>query len=89
MGDVELAQLRALGARAARYINLHEGVGSVSLAIDPAIVHTVSSIELPVAEAAPAETVTASAATAKMAAAVQSHDDDDTSAAWDDFVGTL
>lgn len=91
MGDVELAQLHALGARAARYINLHEAVGSVSLAIDPAIVHVVSTIESPVAEAALPETATASAATAKMAAAVEQcrDDDDDTTAAWDDFVGTL
>jgi hypothetical protein len=91
MGDVELAQLHALGARAARYINLHEAVGSVSMAIDPAIVHAVSTIELPVAEAALPETATASAATATMAAAVeQSRDDDDeTTAPWDEFVGIL
>jgi hypothetical protein len=91
MGDVELAQLHALGAGAARYINLHEAVGSVSLAIDPAIVHAVSTIELPVAEAALPETATASAATAKMAAAVEQSrdDDDDTTAPWDEFLGTL
>lgn len=86
-GDVELAQLQALGARAVRYVNLHEAIGSVSLAIDPALVCTVSTIELPVAEATLAETASAAAATAKMVAAAQS--DDDSSAEWSEFVEIL
>ncbi|CDO91607.1 hypothetical protein AWC29_05180 [Mycobacterium triplex] len=53
--DVELAQLQALGARAVRYVNLHEAIGSVPLAIDPVLVCTVSTIELPVAESTLAE----------------------------------
>ncbi len=87
MGDVEMAQLHALGARAARYVNIHEAFGSVSLAIDPALIRAVSSIELPVVEAAVAETAAAAAATVSMAAAVQS--DDDSSPEWTEFVEIL
>jgi hypothetical protein len=86
-GDVELAQLQALGARAARYVNRHEAIGSVSLAIDPALICTVSTIELPVAEATLAETAAAAAATMRMVAAEQS--DDDSSPAWSEFVEIL
>jgi hypothetical protein len=86
-GDVELAQLQALGARAVRYVNLHEAIGSVSLAIDPALVCTVSTIELPVAEATLAETASATAATARMVTAAQS--DDDSSPGWSKFVEIL
>ncbi|MCB9441117.1 MAG: hypothetical protein H6523_12825 [Mycolicibacterium sp.] len=66
MGDVELTELHGLGARAVRYVNLHEAIGSVSLAIDPAVVGTVSTIELPVVEAALPETAAARSAVAKM-----------------------
>lgn len=85
--DVELAQLPGLGAHAVRYVNLHEAIGSVSLAIDPSLVCTVSTIELPVADATLAETASAAAATARMVAAAQS--DDDISPAWSDFVEIL
>lgn len=86
-GDVELMELNALGARAARYINLHEAKGSVSVAIDPALIRTVSTIELPVAEAMLPETAAAAAATANMMTDVQS--DNNTDDAWCDFIGTL
>jgi hypothetical protein len=86
-GDVELAQLQALGARAVRYVNLHESIGSVSLAIDPALVCTVSTIELPVPQATLPETASAAAATARMVAAAQS--DDDSSPRWSEFIEIL
>jgi hypothetical protein len=86
-GDVELAQLQALGAHAVRYVNLHEAIGSVSLAIDPSLVCTVSTIELPVAEATLAATASAAAATTRMVAAAQS--DDDGSPEWSEFVEIL
>lgn len=87
LGDVELEQLDVLGARAVRYINVHEAKGSVSLAIAPALVAVVSTLELPVAEAALPETVAAARATASMVRAVQS--DNDTYDAWVDFAGIL
>lgn len=87
MGDVELEQLDALGARAARYVNLHEAIGSVSLAMDPALVAAVSTIELPVAEAALPEAAAAIVATASMVREAQS--DNDTYDAWSDFTGIL
>lgn len=75
-GDVELAQLQELaGARAVRYVNRHEAIGSISLAIDPALVCGVSTIALPVAEAALPETAAAAAATARLVAVMQSDDD--------------
>lgn len=52
MGDVALSDLRDRGARAVRYINVHEAAGSVSLAVDPDVIVGVSTIELPVASAA-------------------------------------
>ena len=86
-GDVEMAQIQALGAHAVRYVNLHEAIGSVSLAIDPSLVCTVSTVEVPVAEATLAETASAAAATTRMAAATQS--DDDSSPDWSEFVEIL
>jgi hypothetical protein len=58
MGDVTLSDLHERGARAVRYINVHEAAGSVSLAIDPDMIVAVSTIELPVASAAATETAT-------------------------------
>lgn len=87
LGDVELEQLDVLGARAARYINRHEAIGSVSLAIAPALVAAVSTLELPLAEAALPETATAAEATASMVRPVQS--DNDAYDAWVDFAGIL
>lgn len=74
-GDVELEQLAALGARAVRYINRHEAKGSVSVAIDPALVHSVTTIELPVVEATLPETAAATAATERMVEAAKAGDD--------------
>lgn len=87
-GDVELAQLQELGARAVRYVNRHEAIGSISLAIDPALVRSVSTIALPVAEAALPETAAAAAATARMLAIKQS-DDDTGDDPWPTFVEGL
>jgi hypothetical protein len=87
LGDVELEQLDVLGARAARYVNLNEAGGSVSQAIAPALVTAVSTIELPVAEAALPETAAAAEATTGMVMALQS--DDDADDAWSDFAGIL
>lgn len=88
-GDVEMSQLDALGgARAARYVNLHEAIGSVSLAIDPVLVESVSTISLPVPEAAVAETAAATTATASIVAALQS-EIGDTYGVWADFVRIL
>lgn len=84
-GDVELAQLHDLGARAVRYVNRHEAIGSVSLAIDAALISTVSTIELPLAEAALAETATARAATARM----MLPEVDYCSPKWSEFAGIL
>lgn len=86
-GDVHLDQLDALGARAARYVNRYEARGSVSVAIDPAIIRTVSSIELPVAEAALPESVAAASAVARMMSIVQR--DHNTDADWDAFSSML
>ena len=45
-GGVPIAALTALGAKAARYINSQEAPGSISLAIDPAVIVRVRSISL-------------------------------------------
>jgi hypothetical protein len=87
-GDVELEQVQALGARAVRYVNCHEAIGSVSLAIDPAVVGAVSTIALPVTEAALAETADAAAATERMVASTH-RADDDTGDSWAAFAGIL
>ena len=86
-GDVKLAQLQELGARAVRYINRHEAIGSVSLAIDPALVCTVSTMALPVTEAALPETPAAAAAAARMVAATRTEADTDDS--WPAFTKIL
>lgn len=75
-GDVELGQLTTLGVRAVRYSNRHEAIGSVSLAIDPALVRAVTTIELPAAAAALPETAAAAAAAACMVETVQAGKDD-------------
>ena len=46
-GDVELADLYSRGGRASRCINLHEAIGSISLAVDPAAIHKVATIAIP------------------------------------------
>lgn len=47
MGDVELSELHNRGARAVRYINVHEAVGSVSMAVDPDVIGEVATIPIP------------------------------------------
>ncbi|AKK27838.1 hypothetical protein [Mycobacterium sp. EPa45] len=50
VGVVPLSMLHERdGARAARYVNTDEANGSISVAIDPAVIATVSSIEIPIA----------------------------------------
>lgn len=88
-GDVELEQLKELDARAVRYVNAHEGIGSASLAIDPSLVGAVSSIALPVTEAALAETAAAAAATARMAASMAGDADDGAGDPWAEFIEVL
>ncbi|MDP8017657.1 hypothetical protein [Prescottella equi] len=72
-GAVHISQLSQLDARAARYVNTHEAVGSISLAIDPSVIARVRTIPLPVASASlPACTAGETAAThavAELAAA--------------------
>ncbi|MEU9808548.1 hypothetical protein [Mycobacterium sp. NPDC050853] len=46
MGDVELSELHSQGARAVRYINVHEAVGSVSVAVDPDVIGEVATIPI-------------------------------------------
>ena len=40
MGDVLLSEVHTRGGRAARYINVHEAAGSVSVAVDCSVNHT-------------------------------------------------
>ncbi|WP_216917690.1 hypothetical protein [Nocardia noduli] len=51
-GDVPMTALADLGARAVRYVNTHESPGSISLAIDPAVIVRVRTIPLPPAASA-------------------------------------
>jgi hypothetical protein len=68
MGNVPLSMLHERGgARAVRYVNTKEADGSISVAIDPAVIATVATIEIP-SEAVAIET--AAAATAKAATAL-------------------
>jgi hypothetical protein len=54
-GDVHITELAKLRARAVRYVNTQEAVGSISLAIDPGVITRVRTIALPlVATALPA-----------------------------------
>ncbi|MDF3310461.1 hypothetical protein P3H15_36195 [Rhodococcus sp. T2V] len=46
-GDVPLTKLTELGARAVRYVNTHESVGSISLVIDPQVITRIRTIPLP------------------------------------------
>ncbi|WP_282776453.1 MULTISPECIES: hypothetical protein [unclassified Nocardia] len=45
-------ELEDSGLLAVRYLNVHEAMGSLSLAIDPAVIDTIATIELPVGELA-------------------------------------
>jgi hypothetical protein len=49
-GNVRLRVLYALGSRIARYVNLYEQQGGVSLAIEPSVVAEVQTIKIPLAE---------------------------------------
>ena len=70
MGNVPLSMLHEHGgARAVRYVNANEADGSISLAIDPAVIAAVATIEIPV-ESIAVETAAAAAASAKAAAAL-------------------
>lgn len=70
MGNVPLSMLPERGgARAVRYVNTNEADGSISVAIDPAVISTIASIEIPVKSIA-IETAAAAAASAKAAAAL-------------------
>lgn len=70
MGNVPLSMLPERGgARAVRYVNTNEADGSISVAIDPAVIAIVASIEIPVKSVA-IETAAAAAASAKAAAAL-------------------
>lgn len=64
LGNVPLSKLddEYGGARAVRYVNVNEAHGSISMAIHPAVIATVSTIEIPV-EAVSDETAAAAAAT--------------------------
>ncbi len=64
LGNVPLSKLddEYGGARAVRYVNVNEAHGSISMAIHPAVIATVSTIEIPV-EAVADETAAAAAAT--------------------------
>lgn len=70
MGNVPLSMLHERGgARAVRYVNTNEADGSISVAIDPAVIATVATIEIPF-ESVAIETATAAAATAKAVTAL-------------------
>ena len=70
VGNVPLSMLHERGgARAVRYVNTNEADGSISVAIDPAVIATVATIEIPV-ESVAIETATAAAATAKAVTAL-------------------
>jgi hypothetical protein len=45
-GDVPMTALTDLGARAARYVNVHEAPGSISLAVNPQVIKRVRTIPL-------------------------------------------
>jgi hypothetical protein len=57
------------GARAVRYINTNEADGSISVAIDPAVIATVATIEIPF-ESVAVETSAAAAAATKAVTAL-------------------
>ena len=70
MGNVPLSMLHERGgARAVRYVNTNEAHGSISVAIDPAVIATVATIEIPV-ESVAVETAAAAAASAQAATAL-------------------
>jgi hypothetical protein len=70
MGNVPLSMLHERGgARAVRYVNTNEADGSISVAIEPAVIATVATIEIPV-ESVAIETAAAAAAAAKAVTAL-------------------
>jgi hypothetical protein len=75
VGRVPLNELKKRNARAVRYVNANEAHGSISMAIDPAVVASVATIALPV-ESVAAETTAAAEATAIAAAELASLDAD-------------
>lgn len=68
-GEIPLSELDDRGARAVRYVNIHEAHGSVSIAIHPDVIATVASIAIPLENIA-SETPAAAAATTAAAAAL-------------------
>ncbi len=68
-GEIPLSELDDRGARAVRYVNIHEAHGSVSIAIHPDVIATVASIAIPLEDIAP-ETPAAIAATTAATAAL-------------------
>jgi hypothetical protein len=70
MGNVQLSMLQDHGgAGAVRYVNTNEADGSISVAIDPAVITSVASIPIPIEEIA-VETTVAVEASARAAAAL-------------------
>lgn len=67
-GEIPLSELDDRGARAVRYVNIHEAHGSVSIAIHPDVIATVASIALPLENIAPETPAAVSATTAAAAA---------------------
>lgn len=47
-GKVHMTELAKRDARAVRYINTHEAIGSISLAIDPQVIRRVRTIQVPI-----------------------------------------
>jgi hypothetical protein len=67
MGNVPLSMLHERGgARAVRYVNTNEADGTISVAIDPAVIAIVATIKIPV-ELVAVETAAAATASAKAA----------------------
>ncbi|WP_117429589.1 hypothetical protein [Mycobacterium marinum] len=70
LGNVPLSKLHdRRGARAVRYVNVNEADGSISMAIDPAVIATVATIRIPV-ESVSVETAAGAAASAEAVAAL-------------------
>lgn len=76
-GEIPLAELDERGARAVRYVNIHEAHGSVSIAIHPDVIATVASIAIPL-RVHPPETPAAANATDTAAAALSELEQSDT-----------
>jgi len=70
VGNVPLSKLHERGGtRAVRYVNTNEADGTISMAIDPAVIPRVATIAIPV-ESVAVETATAAAASAKAVTAL-------------------